>query len=170
MKLLFRGHFFINAVDKVVIKHLMQRGKVYPSKKLPPPVPTPSPGSIPFNQVLMKRYLASLSLLGSMKSLGWIRFYWWVWYFAFNPPRSLDTPQKLFTKGRISSNQIWVLSNINIPSILYLNIYIYIYIYMYVCMYVCMYVYSWHVELNSEQLNFLEKFYIHNTFITNHMW
>ena len=37
---------------------------------------------------------------------------------------------KLFTKGRVSSNHIWVLSNINIPSILYLYIYIYIYIFL----------------------------------------
>ena len=36
VKTLFRGHFFINAVDKVLAEHSMRRWKVYPFKKLPP--------------------------------------------------------------------------------------------------------------------------------------
>ena len=77
VKLLFSGHFLINAADKVVAKHSMRRGKVYPFRKLPPTVLTHSLGYIPSNQVLIKHYLAYPSLLGSIKSPGQIRFYGW---------------------------------------------------------------------------------------------
>ena len=136
VKLLFRGHFFINAVDKVVIEHLMQRGKVYPSKKLPPPIPTPSPGSIPFNQVLMKHYLASLSLLGSMKSSGWIRFYWWDHVYTLHSIL-LDpwTPHKNYSQKveYLPTKFGYYQISIFLPS------FILIYIYIYVCMYVCIF-------------------------------
>jgi len=36
VKILFRGHFFINAADRVVTEHSMRRWKVYPFRKLPP--------------------------------------------------------------------------------------------------------------------------------------
>ena len=41
MKSLFRCHFFINAANKVVAEHLMWRGEVYLSRKLPPTIFAP---------------------------------------------------------------------------------------------------------------------------------
>ena len=95
VKLLFKGHFLINAADKVIAEHSMQRRKIYPFRKLPPTVLTHSAGSIPSNRVLIKHYLTYPSLLGSMKSSGRICFYGWdhVWYFTLNPLRSSNTLQ-----------------------------------------------------------------------------
>ena len=93
IKLLFKGHFLINTVDKVVVEHLMWMGKVCSFRKFPLTVLIPSPGSIPSNWVLIKCYLASPSLLGSMKSLGRIHFYGWDHVFTFTPLWSSDSLQ-----------------------------------------------------------------------------
>ena len=70
MKLLFKCHFLINAADKVVAMHSMRRWKVNLYRKHPPTALAPFQDTYSSKQALIQHYLASPSLLGSVKFSG----------------------------------------------------------------------------------------------------